>query len=124
MIDEYITPRMVEQYSMFLIFGIMFLPVVIIIKKVFQLRGLTWQAYIVALLGFVPVLNIVMLFISRSMVGYKDGITTYILAILAPPTVFIYMFTTLVFEFPVVEKIKAKKREKEKEKYGDVFKPE
>ena len=99
-----------ENAYFIIILIIMFTPMAIFIKKAFQLRGLTWQAYIVALLGFIPVVNIAIFFISRAMVGYKDSMSTYILAILAPPTVFVYMFTSLFFEFPILEKIRLKKK--------------
>ena len=100
---------MFDDSYFIIILIIIFTPMAIFIKKAFQLRGLTWQAYIVALLGFVPVVNIVIFFISRAMVGYRDSLLTYILTILAPPTVFVYMFTSLFFEFPILEKIRLKK---------------
>lgn len=97
---------LVENVVSILILGAIFSPMVIFIKKVFALRGLTWQAYIVALLGYAPLINIIVFFIARNIVGYKDGMVTYVLAILAPPSVWILSLTSLFFEFPVLDKKK------------------
>jgi hypothetical protein len=95
---------LVEKSIFILVIGVMLLPMAIFIKKAFALRGLTWQAYIVAILAYVPLVNIIVFFIARGIVGYKDGLGTYVLAILAPPSVLILSLTSLFFEFPVLEK--------------------
>jgi hypothetical protein len=107
---EIITPELVDKYGFIFILAILFLPIVIFIKKAFQFRGLKWQAYVPALLGFIPIVNIFMLVIARQMVGYKNSIFTFIFCFLCPPMALIYAFTSLFFEFPLLEKIKSKNK--------------
>ncbi len=98
--NEFINNHEIISFSAILF--IVFLPFAIFIKRVFYWYGYRKLAYILALMGFVPILNLLIFYVSREKAGYKDGIFMRLL-IFIPYVNFIFMLITAFSQLPIAK---------------------